>query len=702
MARPASIHDRHLRQTARTSTRELPPLHPGRNTTPSSDSNAGPDGCPRCQQDAKMSNRAQEVRLSTLLPPRQPSEPRMPALHRRPRLSSLYRRRESADETTWTIDHTSAAADLRHGVPRSVEAVSSRMARLSTSSHPAPHRWSHSRSSAYTAHCFEWETETLFEQQGIGSLPNDAVSYPCPFRKRNPARFNFRDHESCARGPFSSVLDLIDHIRDRHRRQPVRHQCRRCKQGFDSEAELERHLVLPREQMCEVKSLSFHDPEDGITDEIETAMVRAIYTSEEGWSWDTIWHCVFPDDPKVPEPDFPPFVELVDIEQAFDQGQQTLKATLREKLQLLLPDATGDDYLSFLTGQLELVFDIHRVNVVKQLMGRSSATLTREGPPSTHTVQQQSTARKPNRPSRRSTLLQALRRNPNASETAEGPPSRRHSRTGSVARNRHLSNEQPPHRTAGPHTRFPTTPTFPSTCLASDDPPSPHDDMDRAKASKPNPNPRDSRDSGISMPCEACEEPDVCRCDGGIASDKSDAAEVGSGDEDDSSPRYHLYYHHRHHHSQHGHQHQHHGEHELQHDARLGQQATEPSTDSLTNPSPASNVSYYTAYTSPTTSATKTTPTAIANPPKPTPTTGNHTQPVKDMSIHLSRPQRPRLSLDTTSLLPPTNTLPPRASPDHHHWHFEVSAGAMMSAAGGRFSPESFKQRVLRGRLGGG
>jgi len=41
------------------------------------------------------------------------------------------------------------------------------------------------------------------------STPQEPVArYPCPFRKRNPVRFNIRDHESCAKTPFDSILDL--------------------------------------------------------------------------------------------------------------------------------------------------------------------------------------------------------------------------------------------------------------------------------------------------------------------------------------------------------------------------------------------------------------------------------------------------------------------------------------------------------------
>mgnify|MGYP006976733289 CR=1 FL=1 len=65
----------------------------------------------------------------------------------------------------------------------------------------------------------EWETETLIENAALNQafcvLPvaaslknNSQLSYPCPFRKRNPVRFNIRDHESCARGIFTSLTDL--------------------------------------------------------------------------------------------------------------------------------------------------------------------------------------------------------------------------------------------------------------------------------------------------------------------------------------------------------------------------------------------------------------------------------------------------------------------------------------------------------------
>jgi len=46
-------------------------------------------------------------------------------------------------------------------------------------------------------------------QRGLAcGTPSEAKLYPCPFRRRNPMRFNIRDHEHCARMQFSAIVDL--------------------------------------------------------------------------------------------------------------------------------------------------------------------------------------------------------------------------------------------------------------------------------------------------------------------------------------------------------------------------------------------------------------------------------------------------------------------------------------------------------------
>lgn len=36
----------------------------------------------------------------------------------------------------------------------------------------------------------------------------EPLNYPCPFRKRDPRRFNIREWEYCAKAPFRNMTDL--------------------------------------------------------------------------------------------------------------------------------------------------------------------------------------------------------------------------------------------------------------------------------------------------------------------------------------------------------------------------------------------------------------------------------------------------------------------------------------------------------------
>ncbi|KAL1838074.1 hypothetical protein VTJ49DRAFT_3094 [Mycothermus thermophilus] len=305
----------------------------------------------------------------------------------------------------------------------------------------------------------EWETETLLDKHGAGMDVNhstDKALYPCPFRKRNPVRFNVRDHEACARAPFGSIPALIHHIITHHRRQASTHQCRRCKTRFASETALETHLMLPRDQICDAEPSPHDDPEDGIPEGIFRLLVAKEDALQDWWTWESIWQLVFSDDLEVPDPgmhpsyqpstthrqlpeetsrdyaqkayhaaDFQPVVELDEVEQAFDDEQDALKDSLREKLRLLIPSAGDDDYLRFLAGQIELVFETHRANVMKQCRSRVCGTGAGPGNETptfglglglvldAESLDQQrnqpsKASGKPNRRSRRSTLLQAL------------------------------------------------------------------------------------------------------------------------------------------------------------------------------------------------------------------------------------------------------------------------------------------------------
>lgn len=150
---------------------------------------------------------------------------------------------------------------------------------------------------------------------------DDSQGYPCPFRRRNPILFNVRDHETCAKRPFSSILDLkyvfveqneqkimeIDlsvrrHIRVYHRIRRQPHCCPRCKKGFASDVDLSNHLTVPLEDMCEPLLAAWDHPcEDVITEEVDQILADGTSTNKIQ-SWEEIWRLLFPQDTSILDP----------------------------------------------------------------------------------------------------------------------------------------------------------------------------------------------------------------------------------------------------------------------------------------------------------------------------------------------------------------------------------------------------------------
>ncbi|KAK3940417.1 hypothetical protein QBC46DRAFT_260996, partial [Diplogelasinospora grovesii] len=209
---------------------------------------------------------------------------------------------------------------------------------------------------------------------GISEGRGNGIRYPCPFRRRDPVRYNIRDHEQCAKRPLSGMNELRRHIRLHHRRRSAPYQCRRCKTAFTSETTLDDHLMRPKELMCEPAATgSGGNSEEGITDDMYRNLAGGNAGVNDGWTWDRIWKLIFPDDQEALSPDFYPVVELVEVEEAFNESQEMLKASIQETLRLLLPAAIDDHYCRFLAGQVELVFDTHRANVQRQCLSRNDS-----------------------------------------------------------------------------------------------------------------------------------------------------------------------------------------------------------------------------------------------------------------------------------------------------------------------------------------
>ncbi|SPQ23343.1 bb92cc1f-f4be-4f5d-a1f2-c5d85dcc1fc1 [Thermothielavioides terrestris] len=304
---------------------------------------------------------------------------------------------------------------------------------------------------------------------------------------------------------------------------------------------LEDHLLLPRDQMCDVKTDLASDPEDGITEETGRILAKDNINGEV-WTWGGIWHLIFPEDIEIPDPAFQPVVELAEVEQAFDDCQTALKASLREKLGLLLPGVLDNDYLNFLAGQLDLVFETHRVDIMKQAQSRCCS---RQSADLAHQDEEPSSPKRPNRKSRRSTLRQSINRIA-APDAPHPAATSRHARTRSKHKS-YPSSEKPipiRHTTPPMSARIPPTapddrhhhsvpnanPSSPAPIYATEQStthpchhrqqqqqqqhdPQIHDTHHHRQHASETPNARDPRDSGIGMPCETCALDGPCQCD---------------------------------------------------------------------------------------------------------------------------------------------------------------------------------------------
>ncbi|KAG9256855.1 uncharacterized protein F5Z01DRAFT_649228 [Emericellopsis atlantica] len=183
-------------------------------------------------------------------------------------------------------------------------------------------------------------TDDLSEGEGYGLLPvkkpkpnppeEEPLRLSCPFRKRNPNRFNVRDHHSCAMTYFPKFAELRQHIVKQHKRdEQSAFVCDRCNRDFAARKELRDHQRLPREQICEI---SDHDPESGIDGPTSVKLLsrkRASGTSPE-IQWREVWNILFPDDDdsRVPTYQFTPVIEHVEISDAYQNAFSHLLQSL--------------------------------------------------------------------------------------------------------------------------------------------------------------------------------------------------------------------------------------------------------------------------------------------------------------------------------------------------------------------------------------
>ncbi|KAK0723323.1 hypothetical protein B0T26DRAFT_750602 [Lasiosphaeria miniovina] len=163
------------------------------------------------------------------------------------------------------------------------------------------------------------------------SEPQDQ-NLSCPFRKRNPVRFNVRDHQSCAVQSFPDISQLKRHVKNFHKpRSASVFACPRCKQDMKTKEAYEDHLAVPNNEICTPQEVPpSPDPESGITSRIED-LLNGRKANSKIDTWDSLLRTLFPLDLDPLDPEFVPPIELDEV--WFEFQDDLNKEELRRRMQ---------------------------------------------------------------------------------------------------------------------------------------------------------------------------------------------------------------------------------------------------------------------------------------------------------------------------------------------------------------------------------
>ncbi|PKS09164.1 hypothetical protein jhhlp_003778 [Lomentospora prolificans] len=304
------------------------------------------------------------------------------------------------------------------------------------------------------------------------------AAFSCPFRKRNPLRFNIRDYEQCCRRPIIGIPELKRHIRTWHRREaPSLYQCRRCKKGFSSEEALDRHSELPKDQMCEPSSRKpTQDPEDGITDEMDKTLAGR-KANGKIQTWDQICRLIFPMDHDIPQPIFEPVIELHEVKDELKKAKAVLSGDLQRELSEINDMDPGRGFQ--ILRALETVVDVYVASAMRNCRGRLGSSPASAIQPSENTA------------SRRSSTLRA--------QSIEQAP-----QAGASMKTKSILKIPIPLRRLAPQRTQPSSQLLPSPSLPPMSESGDTSSLTEAQLESHIPSPESGlRDSGISLQCDA-------------------------------------------------------------------------------------------------------------------------------------------------------------------------------------------------------
>ncbi|KAF7554411.1 hypothetical protein G7046_g6817 [Stylonectria norvegica] len=156
-------------------------------------------------------------------------------------------------------------------------------------------------------------------EESQSKRPKSMTRYSCPYRKRNPLRFNVRDYQTCATQGFSSITLVKRHVMTAHLIHATK--CGRCGGQFRTPESL---LAHDFNFSCSPETIGPCQLEDGI-DSQQEARLRDRRARSQVLQWDTLWKTLFQDDNMVPPPDFEPVIDLAEMIELFYMEDVTLR-----------------------------------------------------------------------------------------------------------------------------------------------------------------------------------------------------------------------------------------------------------------------------------------------------------------------------------------------------------------------------------------
>ncbi|KAI1800712.1 hypothetical protein F4811DRAFT_564554 [Daldinia bambusicola] len=157
--------------------------------------------------------------------------------------------------------------------------------------------------------------------KGKNKKYRDQEGFSCPYRKRNPIRFNIRDHEKCANRSFPNMTELKKHLTSAH----FKDRCTRCQRAFSLSSELMVHIrncPLPPGSITRTQD---SDPEDGFGETVDTQL-KSRGIGQKIKNWVHLWEALFPGDDMIPDHNYEVFDQYEHVKGNIAQGVNALVA----------------------------------------------------------------------------------------------------------------------------------------------------------------------------------------------------------------------------------------------------------------------------------------------------------------------------------------------------------------------------------------